>query len=80
MSQNALPETNISLYPLCVPVWNGVLCNYQLSLSGLNLFMSLPSWLDFTLGRLCSIHPLWGRSLAETCSCHGDGRQVRVQI
>lgn len=29
MSQNALPETNISLYPLCVPVWNGVLCNYQ---------------------------------------------------
>lgn len=80
MPQNALPETNISLYPLRVPVWNGVLSNYWLTLSGLDLLMSLPGWLDLTLGRLCSIPPLWGRSLAEACSCHGDGRRVRVQV
>lgn len=40
-------ETNISLYPLSVAVQNAVLCNYWLSLSGLDSLIEFPGWLGF---------------------------------
>lgn len=59
---------------------NVVLCDYQLFLSGLDSLMGFPGWLGFTLGRLCSTHPLCGRSLVKVCLCLGDGKRVIVQV